>query len=274
MAALGEQSVGSIVKLNVGGVATNFIVVHQGLPGSMYDSSCDGTWLLMESVYEKRRANGSASNDYANLEIRTYLDNTFYGFFDNAVQNAIKQVKIPYRPGKGMSTSVSVGANGLSAKVFLLSTLEINLTASGAVSIGSTLDYFVDLGVGLGGQATKLIAYYNGAASTWWTRTPGTTGFGGTMHGLVSTSGGFLQQTASASAGVRPALILPYELNVADNGLIDGTIASAGAITGSVNINGVMRELTGEGYINIGGVLHKLSDSRVNIGGTLKSLKG
>lgn len=269
MAALGQQAVGSIVKLNVNGVATNFIVVHQGLPNSTnYDTSCDGTWLLMESVYEKRSANGSSSNDYANLEIRTYLDNTFYGFFDNAVQTAIKQVKIPYRAGSGTSSSVSVGANGLSAKVFLLSTSEINLTASSAVSIGNTLDYFVD------GQSAKRIAYYNGATSTWWTRTPSTDGFGGKMHGFISTSGGFLAQTASASAGVRPALILPYELNVADNGLIDGTIASTGAITGSVNINGVQRELTGKGYINIDGVLRDLSDSQVNIGGTLRSTKG
>lgn len=269
MAALGEQTIGSIVKLNVSGVATNFIVVHQGSPNSTnYDESCNGTWLLMESVYIQQKANSSASNDYANLEIRTYLDNTFYGFFDNAVQNAIKQVKIPYRPGKGTSTSVAVGADGLSAKVFLLSTSETNLTDSAAVSIGNTLDYFVD------GQAAERIAYYNGATSTWWTRTPSMSGFGGTMHGYISKSGSFLAQTASASAGVRPALILPYELNVADNGLVDGTIASAGAITGSVNINGIQRELTGEGYINIGGVLRELSDSQVNIGGVLKSLKG
>ena len=42
---LGSKASGSIVKLNVGGVATEFLVVHQGLPGPMYDASCDGTWL-------------------------------------------------------------------------------------------------------------------------------------------------------------------------------------------------------------------------------------
>ena len=32
---LGNKAVGSIVKLNVDGVAKEFIVVHQGLPGTM-----------------------------------------------------------------------------------------------------------------------------------------------------------------------------------------------------------------------------------------------
>ena len=48
--ALSSKAVGSIVKLNVGGVAKNFIVVHQGRPSSLYDTSCDGTWLLMEEI--------------------------------------------------------------------------------------------------------------------------------------------------------------------------------------------------------------------------------
>ena len=42
----GDLPIGQIVKLMEGGVETEFIVVHQGIPGSMYDSSCDGTWLL------------------------------------------------------------------------------------------------------------------------------------------------------------------------------------------------------------------------------------
>lgn len=52
--ALSSKAVGSIVKLKVGGVAKNFIVVHQGRPSSVYDTSCDGTWLLMEDCYENR----------------------------------------------------------------------------------------------------------------------------------------------------------------------------------------------------------------------------
>ena len=45
--AIGTLAVGSSVYLNVGGVRKEFLVVHQGLLSSMYDASCNGTWLLM-----------------------------------------------------------------------------------------------------------------------------------------------------------------------------------------------------------------------------------
>jgi len=46
-AALSTKSVGSIVKIKISGTLRDFIVVHQGKPSSIYDASCDGTWLLM-----------------------------------------------------------------------------------------------------------------------------------------------------------------------------------------------------------------------------------
>jgi len=47
---LGNKPVGSIVKIKVNSTLRNFIVVHQGKPSSLYDASCDGTWLLMEDI--------------------------------------------------------------------------------------------------------------------------------------------------------------------------------------------------------------------------------
>ena len=51
---LSTKAVGSTVKIKVNGTLRNFIVVHQGRPSSLYDASCDGTWLLMEDIYEGR----------------------------------------------------------------------------------------------------------------------------------------------------------------------------------------------------------------------------
>ena len=51
-AKLGNKAIGSIVKLKVNGAAKEFIVVHQGKPSSLYDESCNGTWLLMKDIYE------------------------------------------------------------------------------------------------------------------------------------------------------------------------------------------------------------------------------
>ena len=43
--------VGSIFKMNISGEPWEFIVVQQGNPNaSLYDSSCNGTWLLMKNT--------------------------------------------------------------------------------------------------------------------------------------------------------------------------------------------------------------------------------
>ena len=46
---LGDVAVGEIVKLKENGASKDYIVVHQGLPGFMYDSSCNGTWLFRKN---------------------------------------------------------------------------------------------------------------------------------------------------------------------------------------------------------------------------------
>jgi hypothetical protein len=266
MATLGSQAVGAIVKLNVNGTAYNFIVVHQGLPGSLYDASCDGTWLLMKDIYESR-AFGS-NNNYANSDIHSYLNNTFVNLFDSDIKSVIKQVKIPYTEGDGQYGTLATGSSGLSAKVFLLSYTEAGYSGSSKAHVeGSVLSYFN------GAANSKRVAYYKGDATAWWLRSPlVTSAAAGRMKvHIVQKSGYDGDEGSSNSYGVRTALVLPGELNVSSDGSV--TLAS-GAITGSVNIGGVQRELTGEGYINVGGVLRKLSDSRVNIGGTIKSLKG
>ena len=44
---LSSKAIGSTIKLKVNGSAKDFIVVHQGKPSSVYDDSCDGTWVLL-----------------------------------------------------------------------------------------------------------------------------------------------------------------------------------------------------------------------------------
>ena len=265
MATLGSQAVGSTVKLNVNGTARNFIVVNQGLPGSMYDSSCDGTWLLMQDIYANS-AWDSTNNDYANSDIRTYLNSTFLGLLDSGAKRIIKTVKIPYTNGTGPSGSVVSGSNGLSTQIFLLSYTEVGLSGSSFDKVeGAVLSYF--------NRATnsKRIAYLSGKASQWWLRTPSTTDIYHPV--MVNTNGTASEGAGCANAkGVRPALILPSETEIDSDGNV--IVPYNKAIDGTINIAGVKRELTGNGYINIGGVLRELSDSQVDIGGILKSLKG
>ena len=240
---LGSKAVGSTVKLKVNGSARNFIVVHQGKPSSVYDDSCNGTWLLMKDIYENRAWHSSNTNDYANSTIHSYLNSTFLNLFESNIKNAIKQVKIPYRKGHGTSTTVTSGSNGLSAKIFLLSTTETSFSYSYMPrGEGAELAYFK--GCADNGSDSKRVAYLNGSATGWWLRSPGCniTSNRALVVGSAGTSG---DTNCSSSRGIRPALILPSSLLVSDDGAVStntapstpGSISVPSSIMGGTNIS-------------------------------------
>ena len=207
-AKLGTKAVGSIVKLNVNGAAKEFIVVHQGKPSSLYDESCDGTWLLMKDIFEATRWHSSDVNNLENSTIHSILNSTLLNAFESNIRDAIKQVKIPYRKNGGSSGSDQSGANGLLCKIFLLSGYEIGFTTSDNPYFpvdGAKLSYFE---AGTGSSAlNKRIAYLNGSAAYWWLRSPKTSYSSRVWH--VDSDGGYYYYYAYSSYGIRPALILP-----------------------------------------------------------------
>lgn len=169
---LSTKAVGSIVKLKVDGTLRDFIVVHQGKPSSLYDASCDGTWLLLKDCLEQKRWHSANTNDYKNSEIHSYLNNTWLNKLDANIRAQVKQVKLPYVNGTANS-AVASGANGLSCKIFLLSGYEVGFTQSVNSYFpidGVRLAYFQD---GDGTAARNIrIANYNGSATDWWLRSP------------------------------------------------------------------------------------------------------
>lgn len=239
---LSSKAIGSTIKLKVNGSAKDFIVVHQGKPSSVYDDSCNGTWLLMKDIYENRQWHSSNTNDYANSTIHSYLNSTFLNLFESNIKNAIKQVKLPYRKGSGTSTTVTSGSNGLSAKIFLLSATETSFNFSTMPSgEGAELAYFK--GCADNSSDSKRVAYLNGSAAGWWLRSPGCGGFGGAL--CVSSDGGWGGGFCSVSYGIRPALILPSTLLVSDDGTVStntapstpGSISVPSSIMGGTNIS-------------------------------------
>lgn len=238
---LSSKAVGSTIKLKVNGSARNFIVVHQGKPSSVYDDSCTGTWLLMKDIYESRQWHSSNANDYANSTIHSYLNSTFLNLFESNIKNAIKQVKLPYREGSGMSATVTSGSNGLSAKIFLLSANETSCSFTFMPSgEGAELDYFK------GCADSGRVAYLNGSASNWWLRSPYCNDPNLRNYVLcVSSNGEGHGNLGSHSYGVRPALILPSTLLVSDDGTVStntapstpGSISVPSSIMGGTNIS-------------------------------------
>ena len=222
--ALSSKAVGSIVKIKVNGTLRDFIVVQQGKPSSIYDESCNGTWLLMKDLYESRQWHSSNVNDYANSTIRSYLNSTFLNLIDEQIRNQIKQVKIPYRPGSGTSMTVNSGASGLSTKIFLLSNIEVGGQTDWSYMPhdGARLAYF-EYGTGTSAN-NKRLAYLNGSAALWWLRSPYTNS---SLSAWYVNSGGnsYYTHYCSYSYGIRPALILPSSLLVSDDGSVSTNTA-------------------------------------------------
>ena len=205
----GTLAVGSTVKLMEGGTAVEYLVVNQGIPenSSLYDASCDGTWLLRTDIHSNRQWAYSNDNVYTRSAINTWLNGTFFNTLGSAEQAAVKQVKIPYCTGGG-DTTINSGANGLSVKVFLLGCYEVGWTTSDYSLFnvdGAKLEYFIP---STGSVANnKRTAKLNGREQQWMTRTP--VGDGNGAEFVVTSSGRYDTGLSKTSDGVRPALVLP-----------------------------------------------------------------
>lgn len=214
--AISELAVGASVFMNVNGAEKEFLIVHQGKPSTLYDDSCDGTWLLIKDLYESRAWHSSDANEYANSTIHSYLNSTFLNLFDSNIKDAIKQVKIPYRKNGGSGGTNQSGANGLSCKIFLLSGYEVGWTSSDNQYFpqdGAKLSYF-ESGTGTSAN-NKRIANLNGSATRWWLRSPSTENT--LLVWYVNSNGSYFDYGTTNSRGIRPALVLPGDTLVDDN---------------------------------------------------------
>lgn len=228
---LGAKNVGDIVKIKENGVNTDFIIVHKGNPDpEIYDVSCDGVWLVREKAHSQKEWNSSnSSNDYEKSTINVYLNKGYFNSIDSFVGTKIKDVKIPYKKGRGGDSSlVLIGENGLQCKTFLLSSNEVGFSSVSYVpSMGVKLDYFVE---GFDDEAAiekRLCKIKNGDSVGWWLRSPvmkdfelGNEKYGKVSHTSVKGSA-YYSWVKDSSIGVRPAFILPYDVRVnSDNEIV------------------------------------------------------
>ena len=213
---LGNVAIGTVLKLKENGTPKNYIVVHQGRPSSMYDASCNGTWLLRQDLSDSTAVWSYNGNKFNTSSIKSIGISDF----EASIRNVIKSVKIPYCDGGGNSTVLS-GSNGYTCKSFLLSPIEVGLTTS-IESVfpvdGAKLSYFES---GNGASAkNKRIAKLNGSNKRWWTRSPST--YDNFRAIYINTDGGYGYTDADedGSCYIRPAMIMPTDLIVDDNGNI------------------------------------------------------
>lgn len=208
---LGTLAVGSTVKIAVGGTDYDWLVVHQGLPGSMYDASCNGTWLLMKDIYTIMKFD-SRSNLFVNSSLLQYLSTTFYDAIDANVRKLIKVATIPYID-RNYTDAASSG--NLRAWVFLLSMTEVGFvdTPSSHMLIeGAKLSYF---------NSRSKIAYFGEEAAAWWSRTPYDASKRDVWYIESNGDSAYIDVTMFY-CGVRPCMILPQDALVDDTGHIIG----------------------------------------------------
>ena len=272
---LGKLSVGSTVFLNIEGGKRDFIIVNQGLPSSDYDNSCNGTWLLMKDIYEQRAWNDIKTSDsYSMSLIHNYLNSKFLELLDPDIQDVINLVEIPCAntgdttdssASGSMTDSTTSGSITVMTKIFLLSSAETGISRSYVTAEGSILEYFTPSGY------DARIGYYEGKAQGWWLRSIHTRKkhTAACIDNLGDVSWSIVDN--DLSIGVRPAMILPSALIVDDDGFVRPVSASMG-VQGSVTIDGVQKNLTGESYVNINGVWKPIAKSYICIDSVWKAI--
>lgn len=213
---LGNVPVGTTLHLNEHSVPQDYIVVHQGLPSSIYDASCTGTWLRKVNTTGYTTTCGLSAfqaDGYNATNIASYLASTAINLFDPDIQAVIKTVKIPYCSGsKEYSAYISSGANGFPCKLFAFSAVELGYSSSRSID-GVVLAYFASGSTTLrasdGAYFTRTLYGNSDPDGAYW----------GRIYS-VSTTGAISEKTMSSSSGILFGMVLPPDLIVDDDGNI------------------------------------------------------
>ncbi len=206
---IGKWAVGESLFIRLDGTPWEFLIVHQGLPSSLYDGSCSGTWLLMKDLYSLNYWQ-QGDNIYLQSMIHSYLNSGFLDLIEAPVRQILKAVKIPCVWGPG-GYEVASGSAGLDAQCFLLSGQEVGLSASVDPNFpadGAKLDYFL-AGNSLAAQERRQ-ALYQGAKDAWWLRSSDNSNYYNAWY-IDSAGAPVSVDTIAQRRGLRAALILPSD---------------------------------------------------------------
>lgn len=272
---IGSLAVGTSVFADFNGSKTEFIIVHQGKPSSLYDESCNGTWLLKKtyvsqsdvsaSVFNPTGA-GTSRNCFKDSNIYSTLNGTILNLFGDSIKSAIKTAKIPYTLSDYNGT-VKGGSEGLSSKVFLLSGYEVGFTTYKVDSKerlpadGAKLSYF-ESGEGSSACEKRLFCNSYGSATIWWLRSPDATYHNHVI--CVKDTGACTMLEYTSTRSIRPAVILDSSALVDTS---DYSILGLPSKKHKTLIGGTGYEIKG-GRTLVGGTGYSISKGRTLVGGT------
>lgn len=194
---IGELLTGTVVYMNVDGIRTPYIVVHQGNPDTaVYGASCNGTWVLMKDIYSLTHWQARQNTYYHSSDcLVRQLAQSFPSKLDTVIQNNLIPLKL---------LNIQYSWQDISGdKVFPLTSDDL-----------SNMDYFSD------GVVSKRIAQYNGAATDYWLRDPDSYGAKikyVTKSGTISTFDENSYPGGYQGKGFRPMYILNTASLIADS---------------------------------------------------------
>ena len=244
-----EYAVGESVFLMENGSPVEYLVVHQGLPSSMYANTCDGIWLLRKDIWGMSSYDYSM-NDYENADIQSYLiggSSSVLMTFSKETQDSLLSPNIPYVEYNSGGIILS-GLEGLQGRVFLLSAYELGGTTevSSYMPIdGSCLSYFAS------NSNANRIAYFEGSATQWYLRSLSNNR--NDLQWTVNSTGSFATSNVNSyeGLGIRPAVIINKETLFDDNNIIIGI---SGDNHATFNIDGIYYKvdngMTWETWVN------------------------
>lgn len=201
------RALGKTVAIQWNGEPALFRAVQVGNPDpSIYDTSCDGIWMMAVD-YLTRMIIG-LNNDYKASNAHTWCNGDFIDGFETELQEKIKMVKIPYWDGTGTEGSLKNGAEGLSTKGFLPSLDEFGYPQSEARSMGHMLSAFKS------GKPPVTKSNYFLCRNPTSTNTTEIFGF------LTDNSSSKFTPRATQEANFTPCFILPLDTDLSTIGTV------------------------------------------------------
>lgn len=210
---ISDVAVGSSVYCKVDGVRTEFLIVQKGNPDtSIYDSSCDGIWLLAKSLSDKSIYYDRYYTYEARIDLWKYLNNTLRPKLD--ISSIIKEAKIPCYDGNYQDHTIQI-----LSPIFPLSVTEMGEQNHYGATEGKKLDYFVYEFTDEAQSNAKRVAYVSGTSDVgnYWTRTCNYRY--DYIYGIY-TNGLLANNNANKSQYVRPCFIVPSDTKIDASGNI------------------------------------------------------
>ena len=190
--------------------------MHKGNPdATMYDTSCNGAWLLRKTAFPNIAWNSTASSNWSTCDAMKWLRDTYPA--KTNISSIMNVAKVPYI-GPQMNQIIS-GANGNAAKCFLLSNAEVGFANTENYPIklcGKKLDYFDSTNAS--SASTKRMCYSSENESSgvsWWLRTQPTNNQSNAEFVGITGEYGNVDVSSISMMGqmfsVRPAFIVPLD---------------------------------------------------------------